>query len=272
MNPRILFSLLLIGLVAAGCGTSRHLDAASPEEAYRLGLQEFERGRYDRAIEAFQNVYTFGRTHEWAVDTQYYLAHAYYRSGQHLLAANEFDRFAELYRTDGRAEEAAFMRAQSYYHLSPPFQLDQTDTEHAIANFQRFISQYPQSERVREAGQRITELREKLAQKQFETGRLYERRGLFEAAGISYLAVLERYPTSAFTPEALLAATRVYTQFARRSVPERQAERYRRAVEAYERLAQLFPESPRVAEGRALYQEALAGAGLPARQTTAGGL
>jgi outer membrane protein assembly factor BamD len=260
MNPRFpIVAFALLALLAAGCGSSRGLDAVAPDDAFNQAMAEYQRGRFDRAADAFQHVFTFGRTHEYATDAQYYLAHSYYKSGQFLLAANEFTRFAEIYRADPRAEEAAFMRAMSYYELSPPFQLDQTDTETAITFFQLFLSQYPQSERVQVAADRMMELREKLAEKQFHTGRLYERRGLFQAAAISYNAVLERYPLSSFADDALLGVTRSYVAFANASVPARQAERFGRALESYERLIQLFPDSELIPQAEVLYGQALAG-------------
>ncbi|WP_243664856.1 outer membrane protein assembly factor BamD [Rhodothermus marinus] len=61
--------------------------------------------------------------------------------------------------------------------------------------FQLFIDRYPNHELVDDATQKIRELRAKLARKQYEAARLYERRELYEAAAVTYEAVFDAIPT-----------------------------------------------------------------------------
>lgn len=246
---------LFLALVVAGCAGSGRVTAESPEEAFQRGKELYDRGKYDRAIEYFQLVFDFGRTNPVAADAQYHLAQSYFNTKQYLLAANEFTRFVELYRTDERVEEGEYLRAESYYRLSPPYQLDQTDTNTALNYLRLYLSKYPEGERAAEAGAKIDELRSKLARKQYETGRLYERRELFEAAGLSYLGVLEKYPDSGYVDDALLGAIRSFKAYAEASIPARRAERYQQAADAHRQLVQLFPDSPHRAEADALHAE-----------------
>lgn len=247
--------LLVLFAFAAGCSGSGRVTAETPEAAFQAGKDLYDRGKYDRAVEYFQLVFDFGRTNPWADDAQYYLAQSYFQNRQYLLSANEFTRFVELYKTDERVEEGDYLRAESYYRLSPPYELDQTDTETALSYMRLYLSKYPDGAYVTEIGAKIDELRSKLARKQFETGRLYERRELFEAAGLSYLAVLEKYPDSAYADDALVGAVRSFKLFAEASIPARQQERYGQAAAAYQQLVQLFPESPLRGEADALYAE-----------------
>lgn len=250
---------LAVTVLVAGCSSSGRLRYTTPEEAFERGMALFERGKYQRATEYFQGVFDFGRTSELAADAQLYLARSYYEDRQYILAASEYTRFIDLYRNDPRVEQAEFERALSYYHLSPTYALDQTDTRRAIDYLNLFLNRYPQSELAGEAEARIQELREKLAHKQVETAGLYERRELYEAAALSYESAFDRYPDTAWADEALLGAIRSFIAFAEQSIRERQEERYQRAVENYERLVQLFPDSPHLKEAERLYEQALAG-------------
>lgn len=247
--------LLLLTFAVAGCAGSGRVTAESPEEAFQRGKELYDSGKHDRAIEHFQLVFDFGRTNPWADDAQFYLAQSYFETKQYLLSANEFTRFVELYRTDERVEEGEYLRAESYYRLSPPYQLDQTDTNTALNYLRLYLSKYPDGEYAAEAGEKIDELRSKLARKQYETGRLYERRELFEAAGISYMGVLEKYPDSGYVDDALVGAVRSFKAYAEASVPARRAERFQQAADAYRQLVQLFPDSPLRAEANALNAE-----------------
>lgn len=249
--------VLALALVAGGCGGSGPLRLESAEEALERGIALYERGKYQRAVEYFQGAFNFGRVGETARMAQIYLARSYYESGQYLLAASEYTRFIDLYRNDPLAEEAEFGRAMSYYDQSPQYALDQSDTQRAIDHFQLFLNRYPQSEKKEEAQAKIQELREKLAHKAFETAGLYERRELYEAAALYYETAFDKYPDTPWADDALVGAIRSYIAFAEQSVRERQGERLQRAIDNYERLTQLFPESPLLRTAEGLYARAV---------------
>lgn len=252
--------LSAIGLVLAlsGCGGSTRITTSSAEAAYRRGAELFERGRYSRAIEQLQAVFDFGRGHEYAADAQLMLAESYFHDEQYLLAANEFDRFIQLYRGDPRVAGAEFSRARCYYELSPPYELDQKDTEQAITYLRLFINRFPTHENVEQAGRMIVELQEKLAHKLYRGAELYERQRQFEAGALTYQRVLDEYSNTSWAPLAMWGEIRAYVLFADNSVPARQPERLDRAIQVYERMAQIFPDHPAVQEARGLYEQAVA--------------
>lgn len=255
LRSALLLSLLLAVVGLSACGSGGRLQSASPEAAFQEGKALYDRGRHIRAIEYFRHVFDFGRGHEWAPEAQYYLAQSYFQTRQYLLAANEFTRFVEFYRNDPRAEEGEFMRALSYVRLSPPYQLDQTDTQNALTYLRLYMARYPEGQHTDRVVAYIDEMRHKLARKQFEIAQLYETRGMYQAAAIEYLRLLDTHPDSEFVDSALFGAMRNYKEFADRSVPQRQLERYRLAAEQYDRLVQLFPESPVIREAESLSVE-----------------
>jgi outer membrane protein assembly factor BamD len=246
-------SSILVLLFLTACGGSGRLRYDSAEEAYALAMREYERERWERAAELFRGTLSFGRATAQAADAQYHLAWSYYNSRQFILAASEFNRFAQMHRTDDRAAEAEFYRAMSYYNQSPGFQLDQTDTQRALDDFNLFVTRYPNHEYTARAEAKMSELRVKLARKQFESARLYERRRMHEAAALMFERVFDQYPdVSPWVERALVAAMENYIRFAEDSIEARQAERFELAVRNYERLVQLFPDSPYVADAERL--------------------
>ena len=255
-RPHLFVTLLGVVVLVAGCSGSGRLRYESPQEAFEKGMQLYNDGKYARAAEYFQGVFDFGRTSEEAADAQFYLARSYYQDEQFILAANEYTRFTDIYRNDPRSEEAEFERAMSYYEQSPKYELDQTPTEQAITYFQLFLDRYPSSELVDDAEARSRELREKLAHKEFAAAELYERREIYEAAALSYERVFDLYPDTRWADDALLGAIRTYILFAEQSVASRQEERLQAAVDHYERLLQLFQDSPVLDPAEDLYQTA----------------
>jgi outer membrane protein assembly factor BamD len=79
---------------------------------------------------------------------------------------------------------------------------------------------------------------------------------MWEAASTVYEAAFDQYPDTDWADDALLGAVRTYIQYADRSVQKKQAERYQKAIENYNRLIQLFPESTLLDEAEPLYSEA----------------
>lgn len=249
---------LALGLPAAltGCSGAEEATYESAQQAYLQGMQHYEQRRYRRAAETLQRVFDFGRTSEQAADAQFYLARALFEDGDYALAGGEFTRFMQLYPDDARVEEAEYGRVQAYARLSPPVELDQTDTERAIEYVRLFINRYPNSVYAPDVGGLLDELQEKLALKQLNAGRLYQRRELYEAAAISYLEVLDRFPTSQYADDALLGAAESYLAYGQGSILVRQSERFEQAIATYNRMVDLFPGSPLLPQAQEVYDEA----------------
>jgi len=233
--------LAFVGLV--GCSGGNKIDANSPKQAYEKGMTAYEEGDYQDAVRYFQSVFNYGRGNEWAPDAQYQLALAHRQQGKHLVAANEFKRFTQLYRNNPKVPQAEFEQAKSYYLRSPRYHLDQSDTKKAIELFRLFIDRYPDHERVAEAKKMINEMQAKLAHKQYDAARLYERRDMWRAATESYRSLFDQYPETPWADDALLGALRSYVQYADRSVQNKQAERDQEALDQVAQLQQRFPES-----------------------------
>jgi outer membrane protein assembly factor BamD len=65
-----------------------------------------------------------------------------------------------------------------------------------------FLEDFPQSELVQDAEQSITKLRIKLAEKDFEVGRLYLKLEEYESALIYFRSVLNNYYDTDFSDDA----------------------------------------------------------------------
>jgi len=244
----------LIGL--SGCGSSQQITSSGPEDAYEKGMAEYQDEDYERAIRYFRTVFNYGRGSEWAPKAQLQLAMAQRKRGRHLVAANEFQRFTQLYRNHTKVPLAQFEQARSYYLRSPQYQLDQSDTRQAIELFQLFIDRYPDHGKVPDAQEMVDELRAKLARKKYDAAKHYEQREMWRAATESYRGVFDQYPETPWADDALLGALRSYLRYADRSIQARQAERYQQAIDQFAQLRQLFPDSPLLERAEPLRDEA----------------
>lgn len=251
--------LLILGVIvfSSACNKDKFVRPGdSAEVAYNKAIALFENEDYVDAANAFDAVTRIARGSEYAEDAQYYLAESYYLSDQYLLAASEYDRFTSYYPQSPKRQEVEYKAALCFFNLSPRYRLDQTETRQAIERFQLYINRYPNSDFVQDAADRIDELRSKLARKDFEAGEFYYRTDRYEAATIYYSLTIDQYPETVWAERALVRQINAFIDYADKSVIDKQAERYSKAIESYETFIQLFPTSDLRAEAEALYYDA----------------
>lgn len=252
--------ILLASLFMVSCASKNTIRPGdSLEDAFEKSMALYDNERYGDAAGAFETVLTIGRGTNIAQEAQYYLAESYYNDRQYLIAATEFRRYATNYPRSERRREAEYKEALSYYEMSPRYNLDQTETYRAIELFQLYIQRYPTSEYIEQSRERIDELRNKLAQKNFRAGELYMRVRSYEAAAIYFGVTMERYPESRWAERALANQIGAYVAYAENSISERQEERYEKAVESYHQYLQIFPRGEHRDLAESYYGQALDG-------------
>jgi outer membrane protein assembly factor BamD len=145
-------------------------------------------------------------------------------------------------------ELCAFKEAKCYYELSPRYKLDQTDTEKAIEKFQLFVRRYQNAALADSAIALIDMMRQKLAHKEYDAGRLYKRLGQYQAAAIYFGLTMDKYPETTWAEKALSEQVHSFLLLAENSVPDKREERYQSVVETYEKYIQIFPRGPHRSE------------------------
>lgn len=240
---RYSYFLLLALFVLMSCKSESLIQRGdSIDVAFKKAMSLYQDEDYTNAAEAFETVIEIGRGTDYGREAQFYLAESYFNDRRYLLAASEYERFVSLYPQSDKRQEAQFQEAFCYYKLSPRYKLDQQYTRQAIEKFRLYNSRYENSDKVDEAAQYITEMREKLAKKHYYSADLYMRTDQYEAAIIYYDLTIDNYPETIWAQRALVDEIDAYNTYASRSVQAKQQERYQKAVETYEKFVQLFPE------------------------------
>ena len=128
---------------------------------------------------------------------------AHYGMGEYNSAAVEGQNLIRVYPTSELADDTQLKVAMSYYNLSPDFRLDQKYTLQAISEFEALMEDYPLSNHIEEAKQKIIELIDKLAKKRFKNAELYKKRGNYFAAQKYFKTLIKDFSNSSWTPIAL---------------------------------------------------------------------
>lgn len=195
--------LLLPLLLLMNCSSSVDTSKFTVDEYFTYLMKLYNEEEYETAVQEFQNFLLQYSGSAYNDDAQYYFAMTYFKRGQYLLAAYEFSKLIRNIPASPFVPEAQFMLAESYYQLAPPYQLDQAYTKKAIEEFQVFIDFFPADKKVAEAEAKIKELTERLAEKEYQSGLIYEKME-YEKAAIKYYAfVADTYHDTKFAPISL---------------------------------------------------------------------
>ncbi len=250
-----IFSLLV---VMAACGEYQRLLKSSDHELkFNKAIEYYEDEQYGRTIGLLTDIIPVYRGTAKAETINYYYAKAHYKQGDYILASHYFKSFANAFPRSEHAEEFLFLSAYCQYLLSPRPSLDQTPTREAIRELQSFVNRYPRSERVEEANELIDELRQKLEQKQFHTARLYYDLRQYRAAITSFNTLINDFPDTELREEALYYIIRSRFDFADRSIPARQVERFEEVIDAYRRLERFYPDGEFLPRARNMKETAI---------------
>lgn len=213
LENRLLRTVVLLALAGVG-GCSRGFKLGrytTNETLYKAAHEQFERGKWDNAVAAFEKL-TFDLP---ARDTllpsaHWYLARAYTRRSDHLLAAQAFNRFSESFATDSLADDAMFAAGQSYQRLWRRPSLDPNYGELALSTYQGLLGLYPDTELADSTNRQIGVLQEWFAAKDYESGLYYFRRKAFDSAIIYFKDVVKNHPQTAKSREAYLRLAESY--------------------------------------------------------------
>ncbi|GAA4463434.1 outer membrane protein assembly factor BamD [Nemorincola caseinilytica] len=185
----------------------------------------------------------------------YKYSYTYYYMKDYVMASYYFKDFVEYFPTSANAEECEFMSAVCLFKFAPKYSLDQSNTVKAADALRNYILKYPSSTRVEEARKYINESQEKLERKQADAAKLYYNIGQYQAAMVTYKAIMRNFPETKNADEYLYMIMRAMYKYARMSVQDKQEERYASALSAYRELKDTYPGSKYLPEAEKIYTE-----------------
>ncbi len=228
-----LLALLLIAIV--GCSARQeNLSLLPPDDLFARAVAAMDRGDYDDAIPLFDYFVIQHVGDPRAPEARVLLGDSHMEERAYATAANHYQRLVNDFPFHELSLKARFRTCEAYYNLSPNPQLDQEYTVSAILHCESVAEYYPGTEEARAATAYVEELRNKLAEKLYDTGIHYARRGAYDAAVVYLEDVVQLYPGTPFAPLALSQLVETYMDIG--YVED--------AQEARERLLRDYPQSP----------------------------
>ncbi|QEM80564.1 MULTISPECIES: outer membrane protein assembly factor BamD [Halomonas] len=217
-------ALVLVGVVLSGCASNdvdeERYDGVAERELYEQGREALESGSYVTAknrLEAIDTRFPFG---DYAEQAQLELIYAYYQMDDWETARAAASRFIRLHPNHAQVDYAYYMRGLSAWQagrfsleslkLIDISERDVGATQDAYKDFTDLVTRFPNSQYAPDAQQRIVYLRNLLAQHELHVADFYLRKKAYLAAVQRGRWVIENYPQTDASRDALAVMVEGY--------------------------------------------------------------
>jgi outer membrane protein assembly factor BamD len=212
-NSFVLFLGLLLILTVVACTNKK---SANP--LANVGSKQPDKVLFDRAMDAMKHnrfdvsrmtLQTLINTYpdsEFIARAKLAVADSWYAEGGSTAmqqAEIEYKDFRTFFPNMPEAAEAQLKVANIHYQEMEKADRDFTHAMRAEEEYRSLIQEYPDSKLVPEAKQRLREVQEVLAQREFNIGRFYYLRLAYPAAIARLKTLVDRYPLYSGADEAL---------------------------------------------------------------------
>jgi outer membrane protein assembly factor BamD len=193
----------IFGLLLVSCTKELNVQEAGFEKSFRMAKEKYNNGNYTEALLDFNKIILNYGGENGIDSVQFLISESHFYLDEFYSASYEFIRLTENFPESEKVEESYFKDAECYYNLSPRYTLDQKETHTAISKYQLYIDLYQKGKYFANANDRIRELREKLARKEFAAGELYLKLDQPRAAKVYFNEVIDKYYDTSFYISAL---------------------------------------------------------------------
>ena len=253
-----LYIFIVFAVTAISCSKFQRIQKSSNiVEKYDAAVKYYNDGDYYRAGLLFEELVPLMRGKKEAEKTEFYYAYCEYYQRQLILSSYYFKKFYQTYPRSEFAEEAFYMHCRSLYEQSPRDDLDQRTTEEAMAAIQSFLKKYPKSKFADEVQNIYRGLSSKLNKKYFASAKLYYKIRKYKSAVIALENYRKKFPDSPYNEEAQYLRIDAQYNYARKSIEEKQQERYYEAIELYQDFVDRYPTSIYLNDAEKIYESCL---------------
>src|SRR5579864_3032332 len=208
MSRRITFVVVLGLLLAltAACTNKKSvnplskIDSKQPDKVlFDKAMEAMRRNRFDVARMTLQTLINTYPDSEFIARAKLAVGDSWYAEGgtaSLAQAEQEYKDFITFFPNMPEASEAQLKIANIQFQQMEKFDRDYTHAKRAEDEYRNLILQFPDSKLVPEAKERLMEVQEVLAEREFEIGRFYYLRQSYAASIARLRSLVGKYPLS----------------------------------------------------------------------------
>ena len=204
----VTFFLILFTFFLTNC-SSKNENLIKPKKTiplellYKEAYKNFEQGKYQTAVELFQEVEkNYGYT-EWASKALLLRSYIYYDSSRYIEALENLKNYKKLYYNNSELAYVEYLIGICLFEQININSRDQTSTKLAKQQFNKVITNYPNTIYAEDLKVKIDLVNDQLAGKEMYVARYYQKREKWLAALKRLTNILETYQSTIYVEEAL---------------------------------------------------------------------
>jgi len=196
-----------------------------PSELMREGMKNFERGSYEEATEAFQQLKDRYPYSKYAILAELKMADGLYEKEEFEEAYSAYDDFEKLHPKNENIPYAIYKKGMCNFQQVTAIDRDQSFTLKAREEFERLVRRFPSSEYANRARKNIRECLISLAEYELYVGHYYYKMGKYQTAMNRYTYLIQNYPDMGQYHEALDYISRCKEKLKEKELPVEEAEK-----------------------------------------------
>jgi outer membrane assembly lipoprotein YfiO len=139
---------------------------------------------------------------EFSEEFAFRLASYYFTQGDYEEAEMEYDLFLKTYPESAWSPTAAFRKGMANIGKHSGVEYDSAPLQTAKADFEKYIENNPHSDKVSDAQEQLQVIAERMAEKEYNIGLFYFKRGKSNAAVYYMESVIGEFPTTSWAGKA----------------------------------------------------------------------
>ena len=186
-------------------------------------LNYYNEGQYRSALKLFKKIETRYSFSDLAPRSTLMITYIYYRNGDYFNTLKFARKFQTLYPKNENIAYIDFLIAMTFYEQVLIVARDQTYTKAALKEFRNIIKKYPKSKYAKESELKVDLINEQLAGKQMYLARFYMKKSKWISALKRLNIIMEKYPETIYTVEALHRLVEIYYKLGNVSLAKKYA-------------------------------------------------
>lgn len=214
VKSALFFSLFASSALFTGCALSSNNKMTHTEfckAKYDAAEEMFKAEKYGRVQEKLEEIMSLCAGTGYLEQTSFLLAESHFNLEEWIEARGEYGSFIVNFPGSPFAETAEFRKAIASFNMEFNVSRDEANTTIAMKDFERYLSNHPDTPLRDSINYYYGLLVERMAEKEFQTARLYLRMDKPQAAVIYFKEFLDTYQQSKRRKEALFLTAQAYT-------------------------------------------------------------
>ena len=207
--PFFLYMATMTGCSSTSNEKMTHTDWC--KKRYENAEELYKAKKYGRTIEKLEEILSTCAGSGYMEQAQFLIAESHFNLEQWIEARGEYGSFIVNFPGSPFAETAEFRKAVSSYNMEYKIDRDESNTTTAMKDFERYLANHPSTPLRDSVQYYYNNLVDRVAEKEFQTGRLYLRMEKPQAAVIYFKEFLETYPKAKRREEVLFLISNAYT-------------------------------------------------------------